>query len=222
MTDKAFWDFVEGLNWGDQDPDDESTYINTKEIKAQILWNHSPFEVQDIRNTFAEKRKDLHAVAWNHIYTMDDPPYISNDGLDDTLCQVVGEGEEAYNIALTHPDLIIERLQEFDYIESFAYAIPVVADYKYISEDQYYPLLYQYQNKIKSVYSGLEDEHQSVARELIKMLPTVPHITSEDKLNELIDISEQLTERSNEYCDVVGHSVQHTIRDYMTYITPFQ
>lgn len=221
MTDKAFWDFVATLNWSDQDPNDVSTHIDTYKIKAKILWNHSPREVQEIENTFDEKRGDLYYAVSDHIAATDSP-YISNDALSDTLCQIVGEGEEAYDIAMNRPELVVERLQDSDYIESFAYVIPNVDAYQMISTSRYRRLFYKYENALESVYSDIAEKHQDDAYYLLKALSKITYEHDQSKLNDLVEISEQLTESSAVYQNAVGYGVQNTIRDYIAYVLPFR
>jgi len=200
---ELLWEVVRDVNW----PTDYDR------VKAKILRVMAPVQVEQLQNEFDLARSALYAAADDVDYN----GYVSDDGLDDTICHIIGLGPWTYEQALADPKQIFERCTEGDYKESFAYAIPSTDDYRYISNGYYAMQAGIYERQLRKViddpvYSELLKERVMKA---VRMLSKFVYLNAEER-SALVKISELLREANVD--ETPGYGIDNLVSDWENFM----
>jgi hypothetical protein len=118
MNDKEFWAIVAECDWGkDFDYERIKSYLMEKFTLEQAS-EFAQF-ISDKTDTLTEFYDSKFNGEW----------YSGDDGFSDLRCHIVGLGEDEFNRTVENVELMRDRWKEFEYEESFWYAIPSEYDY---------------------------------------------------------------------------------------------
>jgi hypothetical protein len=119
MTETDFWRIVTELEWP----------CHHYDATKLMFMDRSPLQAAiEFEEHFGRAKGALHKAAGERRLC---------DSWDDTKAHVVGLGREVWQAHLDNPGLLERRMEAYDYIESFAYAIPYERDYALLRDDGY-------------------------------------------------------------------------------------
>lgn len=107
-----FWDLVESANWATNHD------YNSIEVEFMKVLDFDKEKINNFRDTFSNLKGKLYQKTEGVSLGLGD------DGTDDLLSHIIGLGREEYNRALSDTALIKDRAENFNFVESFSYAVP--------------------------------------------------------------------------------------------------
>lgn len=120
----TFWKAVAELDWKGRCK--EPRVYET--LKDEILAHWDDTFVRSFDEMLDEKVGHLYGVIEKFEQANDVSCGCGDDGFGDLRHHIVGMGKEEYEAVLEDPGLAVKRGQSYDYVESFAYCIPHLAE----------------------------------------------------------------------------------------------
>lgn len=117
--ENTFWECVEEIGWPTNDRED---LIKPRLLRAWSIEFGISFveimgaKVRRVREIFLAKEREIDPDERSY--------YLGSDGFDDFANHIVGLGKKVFEAETSNPNLMIQRAEKSDYVESFAYVIP--------------------------------------------------------------------------------------------------
>lgn len=123
MTEERFWDIVESYHWGDEGFDHRGR-------KVELLHTMSFDEIDELRDVFHDKMGELDKFS-------DQVEGPSDDGWSDLRAHIIGLGRDEFRWCMGNVERIQERVNKYDYRESFSYVLPYTRELMYLLQSHY-------------------------------------------------------------------------------------
>lgn len=121
LTDSDFWTVVAEIGWG-------TKTIDFNAVKVKLIRRGQDFCVA-LSNKFSDVATALYWAAKKagHDYCC--------DSWSDTVNHVIGLGKEEFDRNMANPELLLTRMNEYNYKESFSYCLPYKDDFQRYSAE---------------------------------------------------------------------------------------
>jgi hypothetical protein len=124
MSEGEFWDLIEPYGWGTRTTD-------YKKIEKDLLRKLTPDQAEAMQEVYGKLSGKLYKALDRVVEGLGD------DGFGDLIAHIIGMGRREYSAVLRDPELGAERARNYDFTESFSYALPSKYDYENLNVSKY-------------------------------------------------------------------------------------
>lgn len=205
MTEARFWELVESAEWKN------AGKRGYNDAKVKLLIHLSPIEVQELEDMFYEKMNELADIEKRFDREIKG---VSDDSWSDLRAHVIGLGEWEYRSTLNDFDRLQKRANDRDFVESFAYAIPSMNDYQYLSYGHYDRMARRYCEELEEVrFSSMwSDEVKAVADKIMDALSSIKNEGNREIIKSMGD------DVWYAQWNPTHHGIPNLVHDYEMYI----